>query len=149
MELRLLLCCETSVVDARSNNLSVVNIVEELSSPSFPVVVPKLSVIILLARQEDEPQLVSARLRLALADQTLFERGLELSFQYRTRVRQLVDMHGLVLPSPGTLRVSLFVGDQEMGRWLIEIKSIGQPQVDLFTAGEGGPPLPQGREPVD
>ncbi len=52
MKLEFLLCAELASVDKSTNRLSIFNIMDELSTPSFPSLVPQLAVVSTFTRKK-------------------------------------------------------------------------------------------------
>jgi len=72
MELRTLICAQGTALDARTNAVSIFNLLEEINAADFPVAVTHVSLFALFGRAENEadPTLL---LRVALGDVVLVE----------------------------------------------------------------------------
>lgn len=134
MEAKLFTCSESAALDARTNTLSLFHLTEELNSPAFPVVVPRLTIVALLVRRENEPERGELQLRIAMGEQELYRGPFQFNFQRHLRSKAIVDLQGLVMLTPGTLRISLYDGDREMGTWPIVVNHVGQPAIQVQPA---------------
>jgi len=143
MEAILFLCSESAAIDARTNNLSVFHVMEELNAVSFPVLVQRFAVIMLLSRTQDEPQNPALHLRITLGEQNLFEGPLTFSFQQHLRARTVADLFGLVIPAPGDVSVDARVDDQPLAHWTIKVNRVGQLGLNVF------PPMPLHAPPTE
>jgi|SRR5581483_2535905 len=139
MNISLLACAESVVLDQRRNTLSIFNIVEELSSPIFPFVVPHLTVITLFTRAAEEPsELEDIHLQVTSGGQTLIDAPMDGKFFHHSRLRHVSELQGLVISGPGTLVVTAVRGKTNvLGSWAIPVINIGQPtlQPELPLSG--------------
>jgi hypothetical protein len=148
MRVRLFTACETSILDQRSNGLSLITIIDEMSSPSFPFIIPRLAIVTLFERNMDEQEkphglTVSAH----LGDQELFSLGLEIDFQGKPRLRALADVGGLVIMAPGMLHLVLnHTSGTSLAEWDITIAKIGGPAATV--TGAPADAVPKDRQPV-
>ena len=126
MRVRFVTCAESVSLDARRNALSLFHLIEEMTVPAFPVVIPQLSIVALFERAEDEPELADLTVRIVLNEQEIFRGPIDLRFAGHLRMRWLTDVRGLVIPSPGTLAFIIYAGAQELGAWTISVLNIGQ-----------------------
>ncbi|MBI3005007.1 MAG: hypothetical protein HYY49_06275 [Ignavibacteriales bacterium] len=130
---KLLLCADAVVRDAQTNHISVFNIYEEFSPAGLPAIVPRLTVLAVLERLQDDPANVDARLRITLGERNLFERPVHIDFQGSLLARAIMSFEGFVLPAPGELHFSFAVGDAEIESYTLRIKAppphpVPQPQ---------------------
>jgi len=82
------------IVDRTTNMASLIDILEEIPAPTFPVLLPKLVVFWLLERDEGDPRETDGSV-------AFFSNGIEahrypvhLNFQELSRVRQMVTFGG-------------------------------------------------------
>lgn len=137
----LIAATELCVIDARTNNLSLINLLQDINSPTFPVVLPKLALAVILDRQENEQQQITTSIRMAIEETQLFDVPFQIDFQGRLRVRAVADMQGVLLPRPGVLKASLHYENAELGAWTLSVNQIGTPP-EIFVAPDDGPPVP-------
>src|SRR6266496_2011211 len=124
MEARLVICAESVAIDQRRNSLSLFHVIEEFNAPTFPLVVPHMSVVILLSREGNEPQEpTDVNLRLYLEDQQFWRNALAINFQGHLKLRFLAEMQALVIQRPGSMRVTVNQDDRELGSWKISVNA--------------------------
>jgi len=126
-------CSETILQDSQTNVVSLINVVDEISSPSFPIILPKFSLVALAKREIEEDNNPQLRAIATLNNEPLFQTEFILSFLDKTRARAVIVVQGIIIPGPGTVRVSLFSPQAELAFWEIIVTATGQPQVDLFN----------------
>jgi hypothetical protein len=114
------IACVRAIVDSSSNNLSCIDILEELSVTSFPNVFPEVAVIWCIAREASEPEGLPCALHILLNDVQLYEVPVEVAFRGSLRTRAVVKLAGLVITNPGRLRFE-FRSAQANGSWRFEI----------------------------
>jgi hypothetical protein len=131
IEAKLFLCSDSVALDGRHNSISAFHILEQLMAPAFPVAVPRISVIALLTREAEDPNTAEFQLQVHLGNQQLFAGPVAITFLQQLSSRSIIDMHGLVVPAPGTLRFLLRNGEATMGAWTISMLQAGQPSIQL------------------
>lgn len=138
MEVKLLLCADSFAVDLRRGSISAFHILEQINSPAFPVVLPRLSIAILSTRREDEPANVQIQLQIHLGDRQLFAGPVAIDFSQHLFARNIADLQGLVIQAPGTIRVILKNGEVVLSSWTIPVNQVGQ----LVVQAQAVPPEP-------
>jgi hypothetical protein len=129
MKLSMILCCEISLLDARTNTVSCINLLEEINSPQFPVLMPQFSVVALFDREEGDDENDECEVIIKIGGQELVRAPIGIAFQSGRRHRSLVNLQGFVVPLPGQLLVSISKQSSELGIW--EIPVIQQPRTDI------------------
>lgn len=136
MELLLLVCAESAIIDSATNRVSLFNILDEFSAPAFPTIMPNFSLVGILTRKAREAQKAAVRLRITLdgQKQPLLDAALKIDFQRHLRSRVLTRMQGMPIPAPGLITVNLRSKKGELGTWNIRVNQIGQPTIKTQQA---------------
>lgn len=128
MKGRLVICSDSVVVDQRSNNASVFNVIEQLQFPSFPQLLFRITVLALLVREDGDVDENPCRVVFRIDDREIFSYPANVRFQEgKTRMRLVAQIGGVPIPQTGVLEVSVEQvqdGDEEnitVGSWLIDI----------------------------
>jgi hypothetical protein len=116
MEVVLFACARSSTLDARTNNISLFHILESVSSPTFPIVLPPFVAVTMLARNPDESETPKLTMKWNLNDEPIFEFPLEINFQGQSRARNLTDIEAVLLQGPGILTATVFLEES----WEVE-----------------------------
>lgn len=95
------IACVRIIIDANSDNLSCIEILEELSVASFPNVFPKVAIIWCIARDASEPEGLPSTFHISLNDVQLYEAPVDVAFKGALRTRAIVKLAGLVITNPG------------------------------------------------
>lgn len=128
---KLAVCAESVVRDAETNAVSVFNIVEAAQGKGFPLVVPRLSCLFILTREDSDPTDYSGSMRIAAGTREIAQYPISVNFQDSCLNRSIVVIEGLVVPGPGPVQVSLWLRDEEKGMWQFEVKKVGGPEVEM------------------
>jgi hypothetical protein len=147
METILFVCCESAVIDARTNSVSVFNIMEELNAVNFPIVVQRISAVLMLSRTEDEPQNLDLHIRITLSEQELYNGPVAVSFHEHLTTRVVADLIGLLIPAPGNLRIDVQDAGISHGHWTTRINRVGQLGPNVFPRMPPHAPPPEPVEP--
>ena len=102
-----MLCAEGVVVDRRTNNVSIFNMMEEINSVGFPLLINKLYAVCLINREANDEDTTEANFEFKLDNKVLLNANTSINFQNRQKTRSVLEVSGLVIPVPGTLKVSL------------------------------------------
>ena len=113
------IACVRSIIDA-SNNISCIEILEELNVASFPNVFPEIAIIWCIAREADEPAGLPTTFHIFLNDTKLYEAPVEVAFKGSLRTRAIVKLAGLMIAHAGRLRFE-FRSALVSGSWRFEI----------------------------
>lgn len=124
MKTILLACAESTLLDANTNRVSLINIHDELSSPQFPFLVPLFSVLAVTKNEGGEADEGSCTIRISLGDQTVLDAPVLVNYQGGDIHRSMLGLHGLVITGPGMLRVQLLHNEAEIGEWQIPVKQL-------------------------
>jgi hypothetical protein len=120
------IACVRSLIDASSNNISCIDILEEANLASLPNVFPEVAIIWCIARDADEPQALPCTFQIFLNEAKLYEAPVEVAFKGSLRTRAMMKLAGLVIPHAGRLRFE-FRAAQVSGSWGLDVN--GPPPV--------------------
>jgi len=127
---KLAACAEKVIREVGSNKISLINILETINSPGFPLFIPKLTCLFITKRSQKDPKILSGTIRFSLDGKELNRVPAKISYEDKFLNRFILAMNGLVIPKPGTLRISfLKENNSEIGFWEIIVKSIGKPKI--------------------
>ncbi|MBU4566572.1 MAG: hypothetical protein KMY53_00135 [Desulfarculus sp.] len=126
------LVAEGVVNDSRTNNVSIFNMLSQLAGPSLPFFVQKMVYFALIEIGKDDKSNKSYDLNLVVKNNknTLLEHNLRLNFQGKKRNRQIVEIGGLGIPSPGNVSFTLSWGNKKLSKYSIDIVKTGQASVE-------------------
>jgi hypothetical protein len=125
----LFVCSLGTVVDQRTNNLSLFDIVQQVRTFGLPFLVPKVCVTAMATRDQDDPD-PDARLVATMGDQSLVETKFPIMFQGAKHTRCILEIGGLVVSSLGDLVFSLQERGAELAKYVIEVSALEKPTTE-------------------
>ena len=135
MHVSLFVVSDNMAIDARSNNVSIFTLLEEIGSPVFPILVPRVTVTAIFEREPDEPD-AAFQMRAAMGDKILFETPMGADFQGRSRTRSILEIGGFAVPGPGVIEFKLVKDGVTKVFWKVQVTRVGMQQQELvFTGG--------------
>ena len=140
---KLAVCGDRVIQDAVLGNASIIHIIDRIAAEGFPVLVPRLACLFLLARDDrDEASYADGEVNIFLGEERIVGGPTPVDFQSGYLHRQVVTIEGLIVPKPGTLRAVVSVGGAELGSFDIPVLKVGQQQLPLALE-EGGSAEPE------
>lgn len=103
------------IVDSVTNQVSIIDLFEQLRATSFPVLVPRMTLLFYVSREVNAPERQDLNLVCELADKVIFEVKVHLDFKGEDSTRIVLSVDGLTLHAPGLLKAKLFDHSQELG----------------------------------
>lgn len=126
------------IVDARSNQLSIVDVFEGLKSQSFPIVVPSITFLFYLQRDEQDPFTKNLSLKCSVEEVETLKVPVSIDFQQGNTTRAIIEIEGFVIPKAGELKITLLDEDVELGALKLPVGQLDTPQPHVKTTQ---PPL--------
>jgi hypothetical protein len=119
-----ILCADNVSVDARTNTVSVFNILEEMTPEVLPAILPRVIFFALLEKDEGDVDNNVVTVKVANNATQLVDNQASISFQGKRRARIITTVGNLLISSPGKLDFSLLDSQQrQIGYWTITIPS--------------------------
>ena len=116
------LCAEVISVDSSSNNVSATNILESVGVLTFPVLIPKLSAMVVLEKDSEDPPIHEVKVSARLDNKPLHETKFDLDFKSFNIGRSILNINGLLLPGPGRLYFDFSVDNSIVDTFSILVK---------------------------
>lgn len=101
-----LVAASTAIADSQTNSLSLIEIVEAFEVPQLPILIPRLAVVWLVARNESEPESAECEVQLILGGKTTTF-PTKIDFKGQLRHRMVLQLQGLVLSEPGQVEIKI------------------------------------------
>jgi len=102
-----LLAAEGVSVDRMSNNLSIFEVLEQMQPIQYPSWVAEFLVVAMLQKDDGDADDFDANLVIAVDEDEVMRQETRLGFGGLRRSRAIFRMHGVPIPHPGILRVTL------------------------------------------
>ena len=118
--LKLLLCAEDVIRDHDSNKISAINIHEGFIADGYPLLM-KFAMVAMFERDLNaDAARHKVRFEIQLGDTQLGGGAGEIDFEDKKRTRMFVKFPGIVVPTPGTMSVRLYLGEERIGEYLFD-----------------------------
>ena len=131
---KVLLCAEAVIRDAEANTVSIINLTEGMIAQSFPVFVPKVSILGVFSRDKDDPQRAKVRFEAKIGTTPVFGAEGELNFEDKTNTRFIVNIIGFALTGPGQLSFTFYQDKKKLGSYEVPIMlKEGGPEIKAIT----------------
>jgi hypothetical protein len=135
IDAKLFLCADSAAIDVRMNAMSAFHILEQLNVPSFPVAIPRISVLASLTRENSDPSNIQVQLQIEIAGQQLFAGPMPFNFMQQLSARSILDMQGLLVTSPGNLIFTMSHEGRSLASWTIQVHQVGRTPVQMYIPG--------------
>jgi len=103
------------VLDSITNQVSIIDLFEQLKAPSFPVLVPRLTLLYYVSRDKDDPVTKDLKVVCKLSDAEIFKVDVKVDFKGEDSTRIVLGIDGLTLTQPGTFQAFLMDQDESLG----------------------------------
>ena len=108
-----LILSESSSIDQATNIASFFGIIEELSSPKFPIIVPKLSINSSFSKDQSDANSVDLTFQILNNEKVLIAQTFPLKFLDKNTAKLSITIGGIPVGEPGELTVKLNVAGNE------------------------------------
>ena len=118
---KFILCAESVIRDAETNNISIINILESISAESYPIMIQRSALYTVLTREEGDDESPDLKFVLYNNDDVIKEHKLRVNFRGKNKTRTIIRLGGLPFDNPGEAHFAVFIDDRELGRYSIEL----------------------------
>jgi hypothetical protein len=123
------MCADLTIVDRQTNNLSIINVIDQIAGLGYPLGLNRLSLVFVMQRDQVDPVRSEVDFVVLHNDAELARFTLAMDFEAGLVTRVLPTIQGFVIPSPGVLHFSLHQNGAELAA--VSINAIqGPPQVN-------------------
>ncbi|MEY4363706.1 MAG: hypothetical protein RLZZ24_1058 [Pseudomonadota bacterium] len=110
------------IVDAKTSQISIIDLYEKLQTSGFPVVIPKLSLLFYVSRQKMDEPVCSPTLICQCGDEEpILTTVINVDFKDLDVTRVVVALDNFSIPKPGLLSATLKLGEREWGHLDLEV----------------------------
>lgn len=142
MRVYLFAICESYSIDAATNKVSVFGILDDVNSASYPTIIPRLSFVAQLHR-DDAPTNPAIELRFRQGAEEVWKRETTLDFGELRRARLVGEIGSLLVKVPGPMDVEIVYQGNVLSSWQLSMNLIGpngeitQPSTPAVVAHQG------------
>jgi hypothetical protein len=109
------------VRDARTNNVSVYSILEQVTPAGFPAFIPEVEALAVWQKEAGDDGPIPLTFRVMNNQHQLESLGLTVAFGAAPRHRSMVGLTGLIIREPGELRFEFLRDDQVIASYTVAI----------------------------
>ncbi len=118
--------------DKDSDKISLINIIHDINSPSFPILLGSLCILIVFDREEITPLDLDGNLYISNNDALLFKGSLKANFENKKVNRQVIKIINLMIPNPGKLKAAFEMSDGTASEYSIMVNQIGETRIEAI-----------------
>jgi hypothetical protein len=130
-------CAQRVIVDAQTNKLSIIDMIEGMQSQTFPMILPSFACVFNFDR---DPAVDEAKLSFEIVahvdESEVFKYPGELNFEDKSFTRTIISFEGFVIPGPGKLGVKIMNGKEKLAETNVQVFKIElpPPQVSIKSS---------------
>lgn len=109
MKVQMAVLAQSASVDKFTNRLSIFNVIENIISPNFPLLIPDVVFVALVQRSPEDPRVCDGNLRVTLGDTKIGEQRIHLDFENAIFNRQIMNFRALPVSKTGDLCFELAI----------------------------------------
>ena len=103
------------IVDSITNQVSIIDLFEQLKTSAFPVLVPRLTLLYYVSREKDDPDTKDLSVVCKLNETEIFKVAVKVDFKGEDSTRVVLGVDGLTLTEQGLLKAFLMDQDKSLG----------------------------------
>ena len=103
MNIQQILCGENIIRDSENGQVTVYNLLDDISASSYPLLIPKFAIYFFVERDSKEDEVQKINLKIFNNESPLFHDQIQINFNGKLRNRAVIKFNGLAVPSDGLL----------------------------------------------
>ncbi len=114
------------IVDSITNQVSIIDLFEQLKTSAFPVLVPRLTLLYYVSREKDDPDTKDLSVVCKLNETEIFKVAVKVDFKGEDSTRVVLGVDGLTLTEQGLLKAFLMDQDKSLGVLDLAVEQISK-----------------------
>ena len=120
---KLFIVADRAIRDSDSGNLSIINILDDISAEAFPVIIPRLTIVGFVIKDSEDSDTPSLRFKLLNNEKTIGDHHIKVDFRGKNKTRAIIQLGGIPIPEPGELHFILTnEKEEEIDRYTINLR---------------------------
>ena len=132
-KLKALLCSEGVAVDIATKQMSIFNVIDQVSAPAFPVAMGSLCVVVFLERDAEEKAQYQGVLTLRNNGKELGAMAVPVNFKGTRMNRSIAKFQGVPIQELGFLEITFSLDGEVLGNTRIEVAAVTPGMVQTAT----------------
>lgn len=120
----LLVCANAAIVDSQTNQLSLIEVYEEVAAAGFPFVIPRFCMVWIKRRIKADPDTLDAEIEIYHAKQKVFGTPVAVVWGKSSTHRSIVMLGGFVVTGPGELECRANIAGKTVGSFKIPVTKL-------------------------
>lgn len=120
----IMLAAENIIQDRETRTISAINIIEALNADGFPTMIPRIFIFNLLQFTDVAEESIILSFLVYINDKELFKQELKFNIDKKKRTRAVINLKGLVISEPGTLKFLVIHEGQEIDSYMIPVRPV-------------------------
>lgn len=109
-------------IDYRTQNLSILELIEEMRAPNYPATLLESKIIILFERDiEKDPENVDVIIEIKNNEKVIGEQPVTLTFGILKKRRLIVEISQIQIEAPGKLFFVVNIGGKEIANYSVDV----------------------------
>lgn len=120
-------CAENVLHDSETNNMSVINIIDQINAVGFPVSIPRFTILNIFEKDTEEKIRFIQNLSAKIGDFELFNQDNPIVFS-GIKHRTITPLIGLAIPTQGVLELTCKIDGNTVCTYKILVNLVQQPK---------------------
>ena len=116
------------IIDAKTQQISIIDVFEGISAHSFPIIIPKLSFLFLLEKDIKDGDKKELIFLYFIDEKKPFTFPTHVYFRGKKTTRAIIEFEGFMIPNHGKLTVKLQDGETVLDELYFDINQLDIPQ---------------------
>ena len=132
-KLTALLCSEGVAVDLATKQMSIFNVIDQISAPSFPIGMGSLCVVVFLERDAKAKAQYQGSLTIRNNGKDLGSMVIPIDFKATRKNRSIAKFQGVPIQEPGFLEILFSLDGKVLGTSQIEVAQVTPEKLQATT----------------
>lgn len=137
MKIQLAVLAGSASIDRFTNRLSIFNVLDDISPPTLPVVIPEATFVMILRREAGEPSKLEGTVNIKIGDVLIGRAVQEIDFEGGVTNRQVLNFQALPIFQSGDLTFELHLPSQQITALTIPVTSQSKESSETTLQSKG------------
>ena len=98
---KVLLVADRAIRDNETGNLSIINIIEDITAESFPILIPRLTIVAFIHKEQDDNSKPNLRFKLLNNETSIGDHSIKVDFREKNRTKAIIQLGTVPIREPG------------------------------------------------
>lgn len=132
MKTKIICVCKQAIVDKTTGRLSIINVIDTITPPLLPIVIPEIYIVLVSERQKGDPEQIDLELFVTLNRKLLGKRNISIDYLDKNFNNCIFSIHGLVIDEHGKLLFVVKRDNKQVAKCdcLLDIITKAKPEIE-------------------